>query len=148
MFNTLLWTAVLTVHLVCVAYWYGGAVYCLQIPRLTRALDTAAAFSVRTQACGRYLRGLWHVIPLAILSGCALIWRMLPQIPWPYHVMGLLGVLMAGVFGLMVFGPYRRILRAVRPQPEMFAKLQKLLWLTVLLGSLAMAAGAAGTIGL
>lgn len=151
MSSTLLWAGVLTLHLLCVSYWFGGAVYCTQMPRITRALDALPAFSVQTQAYGRYLRGLWHVVPLALLSGGALVWRLMTQtgghMSWPYHVMALCGLLMTLLFGWMVFGVYNKIKRALRPQPALFAKLHRLAIFTSLLGTIAMACGAAGTCG-
>ncbi|QDH12969.2 hypothetical protein E3E12_00740 [Formicincola oecophyllae] len=151
MLLNLIWAAMLTLHVLCISYWVGGAVYCMQLPRITRALEAVPAQAVQLQGYGRFLRGLWHVAPLALFSGAGLVGLMMYRglnLDWPYHVMGALGVLMFILFVMTAMGPYRAARRAMRPQPASFKAMRRFAVLTVLLGALAITMGGLGQAGL
>ena len=147
MTSSLLWGVVLALHLLCITYWVGGAIFCLQTRRTTRLLDAQQASTVLLQSYSRFLRALWHVIPLAILSGIALIIHAGGHLPWPYHLMALCGLLMIILFLSMTFGPLRTARRALRPQPQLFTTLHRRIALMALCGIIAIFAGALGGVG-
>ncbi|MCX5614302.1 hypothetical protein [Bombella saccharophila] len=144
MTSSLLWGFVLALHLLCITYWLGGAIFCLQTRRTTRLLDAQQASTVLLQTYSRFLRALWHVVPLAILSGILLIIHVGGHLPWPYHLMALCGLLMIIIFLSMNFGPLRTARRALRPQPQLFTALHRRAALMVICGIIAIISGAIG----
>lgn len=144
MTSNFLWSLVLALHLLCITYWVGGAVFCLQSRRATRLLEAPQATIVLLQSYGRFFRALWHVVPLAVISGAALFIRSGGHLPWPYHLMSLCGVSMIVLFLSAFFGPLRAARRAIRPQPHLFTSLHRRAAVMALLGFIAIIAGAIG----
>lgn len=144
MLSSIVWSLVLALHLLCMAYWIGGAFYCLQLRRSTRLLEPAQATTVLLQSYSRYLRALWHVFPLAFITGIALVIRTGGHLPWPYHLMAFCSVVMALLFISMAFGPLRTARRAIRPQPQTFSSLHHRTAIMALFGIIAVIAGTLG----
>ncbi|MXV44604.1 hypothetical protein GS501_06035 [Saccharibacter sp. 17.LH.SD] len=142
MFSSVIWSLILALHLLCIAYWVGGALYCLQLRRATRLLEPAQTTIVLLQSYSRYLRALWHVIPTAFVTGIALFVKMGFHLPWPYHLMAFCGIVMSAIFASMILGPLRTARRAIRPQPQTFASLHTRTALMALFGVIAIIAGA------
>lgn len=144
MTSSLLWGLVLALHLLCITYWVGGAIFCLQSRRTTRLLEAQQASTVLLQTYGRYLKALCHVVPVAIISGIALIIHAGAYLPWPFHLMAFCGLVMIAIFLSMLFGPLRAARRAIRPQPQLFSSLHRRAALMALVGAIAIIAGALG----
>ena len=144
MTSSLTWGLILALHLLCITYWVGGAIFCLQSRRTTRLLEAQQASTVLLQTYGRFLKALCHVVPLAVLTGIALIIHAGTYLPWPFHLMALCGVVMIGIFLSMLFGPLKAARRAIRPQPQLFTTLHRRAALMAIIGIIAIIAGALG----
>ncbi|QNT78872.1 CopD family protein [Entomobacter blattae] len=134
-----LWSLILFLHILCMTLWIGGGFYAIYVlrPSLTLLEKTQQA-SVHLQTLKRFFFLLWHVIPLTLLSGWAMIIHIggFKNLYWPINAMQGLGLLMGIIFAIMFFGPYKKTRRAIRPQPADFAKIRKLTILNILLGFL------------
>ncbi|CDG33693.1 hypothetical protein CO583_00595 [Parasaccharibacter sp. TMW2.1882] len=144
MTSSILWGLILALHLLCITYWVGGAIFCLQSRRSVRLLEAQQANTVLLQTYGRYLKALCHVVPVAVLSGIALIIHAGAYLPWPFHLMAFCGLVMIVIFLSMLFGPLRAARRAIRPQPQLFSSLHRRAALMALAGIIAIIAGALG----
>lgn len=144
MTSSLIWGLILALHLLCITYCVGGAIFCLQTRRTTRLLEAQQASTVLLQTYGRFLKALCHVIPVAVLTGVALIIHAGAYLPWPFHLMAFCGIIMIVIFLTMLFGPLRAARRAIRPQPQLFTSLHRRAALMALVGIIAIIAGALG----
>ena len=133
-----IWGLVLAVHLLAMTAWVGGLAYTLLILRPSLGLlDATPRISVHLQALRRFFRLVWHVMPISLLTG----WAMLigkeggfAHAPWFVNAMQGTAILMTAVFLWIFFGPYRRLRRAIRPQPQMFDAVRSLITTNLALG--------------
>jgi uncharacterized membrane protein len=106
------WGLVLAVHILCAVLWVGGMFFALAVLRPSLAvLEPPQRMALHAQVFRRFFRLVWHAMPLLLLSGYAMLFGLyggFAGAAWTIHVMHLLGLLMAGVFVLIVFGPYAR----------------------------------------
>jgi uncharacterized membrane protein len=106
------WQWVLAVHLVCAVIWVGGMFFALMILRPSLAgLEPAQRVAVHNRVFRKFFVVVWHVMPLAIISGYVMIWLMyggFARLPWNVNAMQALGWIMAIIFGVIFFSPYRR----------------------------------------
>lgn len=139
MTGSILWSIVLALHILSMTYWVGGGAYAALAGRSSLALlDTAQRQNVLLQLYSRYYRGLWHVIPLSLLTGWLLAIHIggFAALPWTVNVMQLIGIIMAAIFLSAVFGPLRAARRAIRPQPTVFATIHTRIVVMVALGAI------------
>ena len=132
--GSILWGLVLSVHLLAMATWIGGAAYTVLVMRPSLGLlDTTQRNSVQLQTLTRYFRLVWHVMPLVLVTG----WLML-AFPLGGHVQTMqgLGVVIALLFAYAYFKPLRRVRRAIRPQPADFERVRSLVSTNLYLGVL------------
>ncbi|WP_419729258.1 CopD family protein [Lichenicola sp.] len=138
--GTILWGLVLAVHLLGMAAWLGGAAYALFVLRPSLGLlDTTQRNSVQLQTLRRYFRLVWHVMPLVLITGWAMLAVPLGGFSnpdWHIQAMQTLGVVIAGIFAYAFFGPFRKVRRAIRPQQASFDTIRSLVSVTLLLGIL------------
>ena len=114
-----LWGVVLAFHLLAIVLWVGGMAYALLVLRPSLGLlDATPRMNVHLQTLRRFFRLVWHVMPIALLTG----WSMLvfkeggfAHAPWFVNTMQGLAIVMAVVFAWGFFAPYRRLRRAIRP---------------------------------
>lgn len=106
------WHWALAVHLVCVVIWVGGMFFALIVLRpALAALEPAQRIALHNRVFRRFFLVVWHVMPIAIISGYAMIWGMyggFARLPWNINAMQGIAWLMAVIFFVIVFGPYRR----------------------------------------
>jgi uncharacterized membrane protein len=106
------WQWVLAVHLVCAVIWVGGMFFALVVLRPSLAgLEPAQRVAVHNRVFRKFFLVVWHVMPIAIITGYVMIWLMyggFARLPWNVNVMQALGWIMAIVFGVIFFSPYRR----------------------------------------
>jgi uncharacterized membrane protein len=106
------WQWVLAVHLVCAVIWVGGMFFALMILRPSLAgLEPAQRVAVHNRVFRKFFLVIWHVMPIAIISGYVMIWLLyggFARLPWNVNVMQALGWIMAVIFGVIFFAPYRR----------------------------------------
>ena len=135
----ILWGLVLAVHLLGMALWVGGAVYAVFVLRPSLSLlDQTQRVSVHLQTLRRYFRIVWHVMPMVLLSGWAMLFFReggFQNPDWHIQAMQGLGVLMAAIFVWAFFGPYQRARRAIRPQPALFETIRSLVSINIVIGT-------------
>lgn len=99
-------------HVLCAVVWIGGMFFAILVLRPSLAvLEPAQRLALHGQVFQRFFKIVWHVMPLSILSGYAMIFTAfggMAGVRWPVHVMTLLGLIMAVVFVFLYFVPYRR----------------------------------------
>ncbi len=136
---TILWGLVLTVHLLGMALWVGGAAYALLVLRPSlNLLDQTQRVSVSLQTLSRFFRLIWHVMPIVLLTGWAMeIFREggFANADWHINAMQGLALVMTGVFLWTYFGPFRRARRAIRPQPALFESIRSLVGMNLVIGA-------------
>jgi len=133
-----LWGLVLAVHLLGMAAWIGGAAYALFVLRPSLGLlDTTQRNSVQLQCLKRFFLIVWQAMPLMLITG----WLMLAfplggfgNPDWHIQAMQAIGLVMAGLFVYAFFGPFRKVRRAIRPQPATFDRIRSVVSLNLLLG--------------
>ncbi|MBR0559470.1 hypothetical protein [Neokomagataea anthophila] len=145
----IIWSLVLAVHLLGIAYWVGGSLYTTLVTRSTvNLLDPTPRATVLLQSYARFFRGLWHVMGATLISGWAMIFHDggFGAVPMAINIMQGLALIMAIIFVTTVQGPFRRARRALRPSPEMFATLRRRTAIMALCGILTIVTAAfAGT---
>ncbi|MBE7212755.1 MAG: CopD family protein [Gluconacetobacter diazotrophicus] len=138
-----IWGLVLALHLLGMAILVGGTIYALAVLRPSLGLlDVNQRNSIQLQTLKRFFFLIWHAMPLSIVTG----WLMLafPLAPaggfgdrdWHIQAMQGLGILMAILFAIAFFGPYKRVRRALRPQPAAFDSLRSTLGINLVIALL------------
>ncbi len=135
-----LWGAVLSLHVLGMAIWIGGAAFVLYGLKPSLALlDNTQRVSVQLQSLKKFFFLVWHAMPVMLITG----WLMLAfpmggfgDPDWHIQAMQGLGVVMAAIFLFTFFGPYKRARRALRPQPAVFDRIRSLLTLNLFLGAI------------
>jgi uncharacterized membrane protein len=130
----------LALHLFGAVLWVGGMAFALLVLRPSLApLPAEQRMAVHLGVFRRFFLVVWHAMPVVLLTGYAmLIGRFggFAGVPMAVHVMHLFGLVMAAVFLLIVFGPWRRL----RAQPGNGAgeveMIRRLVALNLLLGTL------------
>ncbi len=132
-----LWSLVLAVHLLAMTAWVGGMAYALLVMR--PSLGVLATATDRMAVLGdtfrRFFRIVWVAMPLVLLSGWAMVfgvWGGFAHLPWPVNVMQVLGLVMAVVYLVLFFGPYKRF--RAQPSPGPAASIRKLIHTNLGLG--------------
>jgi uncharacterized membrane protein len=109
------WGWLLALHVLCAVVWVGGMFFALVVLRPSVAvLDPLQRIALHTQIFRRFFLVVWHAMPLILISGYAILFGFyggFGKVSWNVHVMQTLGLIMAAVFLVMVFGPYRRFRR-------------------------------------
>ena len=133
-----IWGVVLALHIAAMAVWTGGLAYAVFVIRPSLGLlDPTPRMNVQLQTLRRFFRLVWHVMPIVILAGWAMIVGKeggFAHAPWFVNTMQALGLLMAAVFAWVFFGPYRRLRRAIRPSQAMVDNVRGLLVTDLALG--------------
>ena len=105
--------AIKALHLLGAAIWVGGMFFALLVLRPSLAvLEPAQRLALHGQVFRRFFRIIWHVMPVVLVSGYALVFLGFGGFrgtPWTIHVMHLAGLVMAVVFVVIVVGPWRRL---------------------------------------
>ncbi|RUT25628.1 hypothetical protein C0V97_10925 [Asaia sp. W19] len=139
MSNPYLWSVILALHLLCMAYWIGGGLYAALVSRSTVALlEPAQRQNVQIQLIARYFRALLHIIPTALITGWLLVIHAggFATMSLPINIMQGLALVMALVFVNAYLGPFQSLRRAIRPQPALFDAVRKRVMLMVAIGVL------------
>lgn len=144
-----LWGLILAAHLLGVTAWVGGMFYALAVlrPSLT-AIEPSARPALHQATLRRFFLVVWHAMPLVLLTGYAVLFGLyggFQGVGWPVHAMSLLGLVMAGVFLWIFFGPWARYRRAA--QSDSLERVRRLVTLNLALGVLTIVLGALGHFG-
>ncbi len=144
-----IWGLVLAVHLLAMAVWVGGMAYALLVLRPSLVvLDPAARLTLHARTFQRFFLVVWHAMPLMLLTGWAMvlgIYGGFAALPWTVNVMQLLGLVMAIVFLVLFFGPWKRF-RAT-PHAEVTESIRRLIRLNLALGAATVIIAALGHFG-
>lgn len=138
--HSLLWSLVLAVHIISITLWIGGIFYAVAILRPSLGLlDATQRTSIMLQTMSRFFKGLTHAIPTALISGWLLILHEggFANAPWTVNAMQAFGIIMAGLFARLYFGPFQKVRRAIRPQASAFDSIRTQMLIIMALGFLA-----------
>jgi uncharacterized membrane protein len=128
-------------HLLCAVLWVGGMFFAYVILRPSlAAIEAPQRMLLHTQVFRKFFLLVWHVMPLILITGFAMLGFLngLANVPWQIHVMLGLGVVMAAVFLAIYFGPYRQF-RRTTDRTRMASSLdniRKLIGVNLILGLL------------
>ena len=101
------------IHLVGAIVWVGGMVFAhfALRPAAAQLLEPAARLPLMAEALGRFFRLVLPAVVAILVSGWALLSQVgMARSPWGWHVMLVLGVVMAGIFAFI----YGRLFPALR----------------------------------
>ena len=134
------WGWVLAVHVLCAVIWVGGMFFAYVVLRPSLSvLEPIQRIALQTQVFRRFFLIVWHVMPLILISGFAVLFLFyggMAYVGWNVHVMLLLGLIMSAVFVLIVFGPYARFRRTTDRATAVACidRIRKLIGVNVVLG--------------
>lgn len=134
------WDWVLALHILCIVAWVGGMFFAMVVLRPSvAALEPAQRVALHNRIFRRFFLVIWHVMPIALITGYAMVvgvWGGFSALPWNVNLMQLLGLIMAAVFLVIVFGPYRRFRAAVSTAraAEAIERIRKLIMANLVLG--------------
>jgi len=135
-----IWAWLLAVHVLCAMIWVGGMFFAYLILRPSLSvLDPPQRMLLHTQIFRRFFLVVWHVMPLLLLTGGAMLFGLyggMANVPWNVNAMMAVGIVMAVVFVVLVFGPYARF-RRTTDRTRMASNLdavRKLIGLNLVLG--------------
>lgn len=110
-----IWSWLLALHILCAVIWVGGMFFAYVIVRPSLSvLEPPQRLLLHTQVFRRFFLVVWHVMPLLLLSGFVLVFGLfggMANVPWNIQAMMGIGILMAVLFVVLVFGPYARFRR-------------------------------------
>lgn len=145
-----IWGALLGVHVLCAVIWVGGMFFAYLVLRPSLSvLDAPQRLLLHTQIFRRFFLIIWHVMPLILLTGFAVLFGVFGgpgPARWNVQVMMGLGIIMSAVFVVIVFGPYARF-RRTTDRARMAANIdaiRKLIGLNLLLGLITVFVAALG----
>ncbi|HTZ71102.1 MAG TPA: CopD family protein [Acetobacteraceae bacterium] len=150
MMTSLVWVrnTLLAIHLLSAVIWVGGMFYAVVVLRpALNFLEAAPRLQMHIQTLNRFFRIVWHVMPMMLLSGWAMVfmaWGGFASLPWSINVMQTLGLLMALIFLYVFFSPWQRLRRAIRPGPELILRIRQLIIANLVLGGFTIIAGSLG----
>jgi uncharacterized membrane protein len=128
-------------HLLGAVLWVGGMFFAYVILRPSlAAIEAPQRMLLHTQVFRKFFLLVWHVMPLILITGFAMLGFLngLANVPWQIHIMLGLGVVMAAVFLAIYFGPYRQF-RRTTDRTRMASSLdniRKLIGVNLILGLL------------
>jgi len=124
------------VHILSAVIWVGGMVFAYAILRPSLSvLEPSQRLALHGAVMKRFFLVVWHAMPLMLISGYWMIFAEyggMAHVPWNVNVMMLLGLVMAVIFLIIFFGPWRAFRTAPGPQP--LAGLRRLIGANMVLG--------------
>jgi len=104
-------SVLLALHLLGAVVWVGGLAFMLLVLRPSLgALEPPQRLAVHQKAFRKFFLYVWHAMPIVLLSGYAMLFGVLggfAGVNWAVHLMHLLGLIMAGIFLVIFFGPWK-----------------------------------------
>lgn len=145
-----------SLHVLGAVLWVGGMGFALLALRPALAeLEPPARLALHEGALRRFFLIVWHAMPALLLTGWALLFFWYGGFRgsgWHIHLMHLTGLVMAGVFLALFFGPWRafRAARAAGNSADAAAnadKVRLLVSINFILGLFTVAVAAWGRFG-
>jgi uncharacterized membrane protein len=100
------------VHILCAVIWVGGMFFALLVLRPSLGvLEPPQRLQLHSQVFRRFFLIIWHAMPLALISGYAMLLGVFGGFAgagWSINLMQLLGLIMAALFLVVFFGPWAR----------------------------------------
>ena len=126
-------------HLLCAVLWVGGMFFSYVVLRPSMlAIEAPQRMILHTRVFRRFFLVIWHAMPIAIISGFAMVglqWNMATA-PWQLNAMMGLGLIMGAVFLAIFFGPYREFRRTIdrNRMASSLDNIRKLIGVNLILG--------------
>jgi uncharacterized membrane protein len=143
------WSWVLAIHILGAVLWVGGMFFALMVMRPSLAtLDPATRLALHVPVLKRFLLVVWHAMPLMLITGWLMVFGVyggFANLPLPVNLMQLLGIVMAIVFLVLFFGPWKRFRAA--PAPDLLERIRRLITVNLWLGIITVVLGALGHFG-
>jgi uncharacterized membrane protein len=143
-------------HVLGAVLWVGGMAFALlALPPALAELEPPARLALHEGALRRFFLIVWHAMPALLLTGWALLFFWYGGFRgagWHIHLMHGTGLVMAGVFAALFFGPFRAF-RAARASGDLPSaagqaeKVRRLVTVNFALGLLTVAVAAWGRFG-
>ena len=144
----LLRNSFLALHFLAAVVWVGGMFYTVVVLRpALNVLDATPRLQLHMLTLKKFFFVVWHAMPLVVLTGWAMIysaWGGFSTLPVSINAMQGIAMLMAAIFVYTFFGPWQRLRRAIRPGPELVARIRLMVTINLLLGASAIIAGSLG----
>jgi uncharacterized membrane protein len=128
-------------HLLGAVLWVGGMFFAYVVLRPSlAAIEAPQRMLLHTQVFRKFFLVIWHAMPVILLTGFAMLglrWDMATA-PWQINAMMGLGLLMAAVFLVIFFGPYRKFRRTTdrNRMASSLDNIRKLIGVNLILGLL------------
>jgi uncharacterized membrane protein len=106
--------ALKALHELCAVLWVGGMFFAYVVLRPSlAAIEAPQRMLLHTQVFRKFFLVIWHAMPLILITGFAMLGLLggMANAPWQIHAMLGLGLVMAAVFLVIFFGPYRQFRR-------------------------------------
>ncbi len=107
----------LALHILGAVIWVGGMFFALLVLRPSLSvLEPPQRLALHGQVFARFFRVVWHVMPIMLLTGYALLFGVyggFAFVAWNVHVMHLTGLIMSGVFVFIALVPFRALRAAL-----------------------------------
>ena len=110
----------LALHLLGAVLWVGGMAFALLVlrPSLT-VLEPPQRLALHAQVFRRFFLIVWHAMPVLLATGYAMLFGVFggfAGVGPAVHVMHMLGLIMAAIFLVIFFGPWRAMRAAMAAQ--------------------------------
>ena len=134
-----LYAGLKALHLLCAVVWVGGMFFAYVILRPSMAaIEAPQRMLLHTRVFKKFFLVIWYAMPVIIISGFAMLglhWDM-ATVPWQINAMMGLGLLMAAVFLVIFFGPYRQFRRTTdrNRMASSLDNIRKLIGVNLILG--------------
>jgi uncharacterized membrane protein len=105
----------LVLHVLGAVIWVGGMFFALMVLRPSLAVVAPPQrLALHRQVFRRFFLIIWHVMPIQLATGFALVFLVFGGFQgaeWNVHLMTVLGLIMAGIFVGLYFGPWAGLRR-------------------------------------
>jgi uncharacterized membrane protein len=104
-------------HVVFAALWVGGMAFAILALRpALSVLEPPQRLALMGRVHKRFFLIVWHAMPIVLLSGYWLLFGHyggFRGVGWHVHLMHLTGLIMAGIYLAIFFGPWRQMRQAL-----------------------------------
>ncbi len=107
----------LALHLLGAVVWVGGMAFAFLVlwPSLV-VLELPQRLALHEKVFKKFFLYVWHAMPILLLTGYAMLFGVLggfAYVNWAVHLMHLLGLIMAAIFLVIFFGPWKAMRTAM-----------------------------------
>jgi uncharacterized membrane protein len=144
-------SVLLALHLLGAVVWVGGMAFALLVLRPSLiVLEPPQRLALHEKVFKKFFLYVWHAMPILLLTGYAMLFGVFggfAAVNWAVHVMHLLGLIMAAIFLVVFFGPWKvmRVAMAAGDQPAAAAavgRIRSLVGVNLAIGAVTVVVGA------